>query len=173
MGLFDGTPQKATVEYSTPREATVEYSTPQPYQPRKEPLPAERQAAFAILREAGAGPSEAARVLGLASATGSGYEKKLNAYQINKDNLLKKSVSTLRKIAEGKPVGGDIMIDPETGQPRLDPDTGKPMLKGAVMPKGSDVMRAIENVLDREAPKVALSASISAEFMPIDLELYR
>jgi hypothetical protein len=34
-------------------------------------------------------------------------------------------------------------------------------------------MRAVELVMDREQPKVTLSASITAEFMPIDLADYQ
>jgi hypothetical protein len=47
------------------------------------------------------------------------------------------------------------------------------MYKGAVNLRGSDVIRAVENVLDREAPKVNLSVNISKEFIAIDLNDYR
>ncbi len=120
-----------------------------------------KHAAFAILRDAGAGPSQAAKVLGLHPSTGSNLEKKLNAYEIERDKLLSKAVKTVKNFVQGRPVGQ--VVDPSTGQ--LDPKSG-------VHPKGSDVMRAVELVMDREQPKVTLSASVTAEFLPVDLSAY-
>jgi hypothetical protein len=82
-------------------------------------------------------------------------------------------VQALKAFTSGERIGGDLVRDPATGEPVFDPDTGKPMYKGGVLPKGSDVMRAAEAVLDREAPKVNLNVSISKEFIAIDLNDYR
>ena len=119
-----------------------------------------KHAAFAILREAGAGPSQAAKVLGYSNKTGTVLEKKLNAYELQRDNLLKISVKTLQNFAAGKPI--NQKLNKETRE-----------LEGGVTPKGSDVMRAVENIMDREQPKVTLTASVSAEFLPIDLNDYQ
>lgn len=132
-----------------------------------------KESAFVALREAGANVATAAEVLGLTRNTGGRIEKRRNAYEISRHSLLKKSVRTLTSVIEGRPVGGHVVIDPATGAPRLDPDTGQPMYKGAVNLRGSDVIRAVENVLDREAPKVNLNVSISKEFIAIDLNDYR
>jgi hypothetical protein len=123
-----------------------------------------KHAAYAVLREAGAGPSQAAKVLGYTAQTGTKLEKRLNAYELQRDKLVSLATKTTRNFIQGKPVGGTITTDPLTG---------KPVLTGAVVPKGSDVMRAVELVMDREQPKVTLSASITAEFMPIDLADYQ
>jgi hypothetical protein len=136
-------------------------------------LRAKKEAAFTLLREAGVGPSQAAEVLGHRAAHGSHLEKKRNAYEISRDSLLTKSVQALKAFTSGERIGGDLVRDPATGEPVFDPDTGKPMYKGGVLPKGSDVMRAAEAVLDREAPKVNLNVSISKEFIAIDLNDYR
>ena len=122
-----------------------------------------KHAAFAILREAGAGPSQAAKVLGLAASTGSNLEKKLNAYELKRDKLISKSVQTLEKFVQGKPVGVEVTIDPQTGMK---------IEKGGVQPKGSDVMRAVEMVMDREQPKINLHATAHVEFQPVDLSDY-
>ena len=140
---------------------------------KKKGVRAKKHNAFQLLRDAGAGPSQAATVLGLTPATGTALEKKRNAYELNRDSLLKKSVRALRAFTSGERVGGHVVLDPATGLPALDPETGRPVWKGGVLPKGSDVMRAAEAVLDREAPKVNLSVNISKEFIAIDLNDYR
>jgi hypothetical protein len=73
--------------------------------------------------------------------------------------LLSLATQTTKKFIQGKPIGQTT--DPTTGAKT-----------GGVQPKGSDVMRAVELVMDREQPKVSLTASISAEFLPIDLTDY-
>lgn len=118
-----------------------------------------KHAAFKLLREAGAGPTQAAKILGYTPAHGTALEKKLNAYEIERDKLLSLATQTTKKFIQGKPVGQ--VVDPTTGAKT-----------GGVQPKGSDVMRAVELVMDREQPKVNLTASISAEFLPIDINDY-
>lgn len=163
MGLFDETEETVKgltvpVEYSTPDLISGKKKAPK----SKEVLA--KHAAYAVLRQAGAGPSQAASILGYTAQTGSKLEKRLNAYEIQRDKLTSLAVKATRNIIQGKPVGATATTDPTTG---------KQVLTGGVMPKGSDVMRAVELVLDREQPKVALSASVTAEFMPIDLTQYQ
>lgn len=118
-----------------------------------------KHAAFAVLTEAGAGPTQAAKVLGLSPATGTKLKKELNAYESQRQKLLSLSVKTVEKFVQGKAVGQTT-----------DPLTGKKT--GGVQPKGSDVMRAVELVMDREQPKVNLSANLNATFDPVNLADY-
>lgn len=122
-----------------------------------------KHAAFFALIEQGASPARAAQALGYsrsnAYALCKGLDKKPNAYEAARDALLSDSVKTLKKFVKGQPIGGSY-----------DPEKGRHV--NQIIPKCSTVMRAVEMVMDREAPKVTLTASITADFTPIQDDFY-
>lgn len=125
-----------------------------------------KHAAFALLVENGADVRTAAETLGYSTASAYRLKQKLavtpNAYEASRDVLLNDSVKLLKKFVQGKPVG--VQIDKETG--KAIPGSG-------VKPKCSTMVRCAEMILDREVPKVALSASITADLTEIvDLNGY-
>lgn len=127
------------------------------------PKAAEKREAFALLMENGVEMRKAAEVIGYSPKTAYHLKKKLNTWDRRKDRLLSKSVTTLEKFVEGKPIGGEKVVDPETGETKI---------INQVIPKCSTVMRATEAVLDRQVPKINLNANVNIPFMPIDPDKY-
>ena len=140
---------------------------------KRSKIPQVKTDAFQILRSSGVRMGDACKSIGISRGTGDRIERQGTYYDENRGKLLKKAVQTVKSFIEGKPIGGDIVIDPVTKEPVINQETGKPLMVGQIMPKGSDVMRASEAILDREQPKVSLSASITATFNPVDPEHYK
>ncbi len=132
--------------------------------PKMPPKQDDRHAAYIMLIEQGIEPMRAAATLGYHPRTAYALNKKMNAYEKKKDHLLKQSVSSLDKIIQGKPVGGEKVIDKETGEVKM---------INQVIPNSSTVMRGIECVMDREVPKVNVNANLNIPFEPVDLDKYR
>jgi hypothetical protein len=132
-----------------------------------------QKAAFGMLIDQGLPVHRAANALGITSATAHRLSKRPNSYEKNRSKLVKKSVIVAECALSGSRLGGDPVIDPETGQQALDPDTGKPLFKGGITFKGADVAKIAMNIIDKENPTVKVSVNASVEFMPINLDDYK
>ena len=143
-------------------------STPQ----KSRTLSDTQQGALAMLVDAGMAPYKAAAALSINNGAAYRAIKKQNAYDKNRNKLLKKSVLVAETALSGKILGGDPVID-QNGAPVIDEETGLPKMKGGVTFKGADVAKIAMNLIDKESPTIKVSVNASVEFMPIDIERYR
>ena len=113
-----------------------------------------REAAYTVLREAGAGNTAVCEALGIARQSGSRIDKRVAEKGINitlaSDRMVRKAHRVTNRLMGGKPAA-----------------------PGAAEPKASDSLAAAREVLDRAEPKVKQVLVGKVDISPVDLDKYQ
>ena len=103
----------------------------------------DKQTAYVLLREAGAGRQKARNIMGYCDKQAGRREKKVRKLSLTNPTLHNSAVRTIKKLSQGKAVNG-------------------------VEPNANTVLLAAKEITDRTSPKVSLSISANIAD-PVDL----